>query len=523
MKLYNSLIKFRPLLLSPILLLVIVCFLYYLPNLIHPSFGLIDDGFILATNKNNFLTTFKNFNLPFEVIAGRFRPVYWLIAYGLYLFNPNVLSFYFFRFAILIGCVLLIYGIVLLQSGSKKVATCTALISIILSVTASNFYRLWTQEAQQIFFILVAIYTMLKIGLTKNNYNTRKTVVSWIIIALSLAMGYLDKETSIILFPIALIWLSLVYVFKAESKIKKNARYFLIINLILFGVQRLLAPKSGGYITMFNTHNISSTLPHYIIILNFTLSLLPVLTIFFLVRIIIRRAKITMTDHYQILLFLLGSAFGVVYLPWVSYDFRYVLPSIYLFTIFSAYEFYLLQKHYIFYKLILWTLLLITVIFSVSASYTQAQRLYWTRVTESAMINKLNTLIGDSQDKRVFIVSNDLERITEVGIWTNYLNEKKSVQVFSLDPYFHLPSDSDVEPYTKIKKIESNTSILQQTVKGGDILLVELPNPSSAKDQVLQSLYWPKKITVISNDYLAYSPFYGLEHNTIGWSINEAK
>lgn len=204
-------------------------FLYMLPRLISPQFGLFDDGFNLS----------KVQEMPapgwdaWELARGRFRPGYWYFWFFLYrLGGKTPLVFFLGNTVLLAGC-LFLYSLFLSRLTRRwRVALLAVLILSSSPPLLETFYTLGKGEGLQIFWILAA----LNLAHVDPPESQRRVVdVSLLLSALALFIACLSKETSIVVLPFA-AFVAFVDIFAARGEkplyLGKTSRRLLLSALI---------------------------------------------------------------------------------------------------------------------------------------------------------------------------------------------------------------------------------------------------------------------------------------------------
>src|SRR5512136_1871544 len=94
---------------------ILVCVLIMLPRLVSPQFGLLDDGRSLTISQG---IIHGKWDLSWDVIAGRARPVYWAaFAFWYLLANGNPFWYFLGNLLVFSATTLLLIGLVKTLSG----------------------------------------------------------------------------------------------------------------------------------------------------------------------------------------------------------------------------------------------------------------------------------------------------------------------------------------------------------------------------------------------------------------------
>lgn len=213
--------KERQSLLIPFLLVLVIM----LPRLLSPQFGLLDDAATLARAED---ILHGNFNLENDLQAGRFRPIYWLFPAVIYFFaNGNPFWFFMGFLLIFLLLVLVIQATMKLRQAASWQIFLTSMLFVLSIPIIENFYTLSKGEPLQLLLILVSLFLL---ELHKKAGKSRKTW--WMDIAsfLSILLAMMVKETTIIILPIALLWLGYVWLTNKEkgSPLRQTHLHFAI-------------------------------------------------------------------------------------------------------------------------------------------------------------------------------------------------------------------------------------------------------------------------------------------------------
>ncbi len=222
------------------------------PRLVDPQFGLFDDALTLQTAR---ALSRGDWNL-WDFGGGRFRPVYWLFYWLVYVIaGPEPLG-YFVAEAVLLG----ISGWLLFQllrsarlPGYLGVAATAAFIAS--PPTIETFYTLSKAEHLQTLFALLAVFWAAGASSEEDRWRrcARRAGVT-----MAVALSTASKETSVVLVPIALGWWLLGQAGERwwDGAANLDARRLLFLGsavgvgfwvAVRFIVFQSLFPPSGGY------------------------------------------------------------------------------------------------------------------------------------------------------------------------------------------------------------------------------------------------------------------------------------
>lgn len=176
----------------------ILCLLIMLPRLVSPQFGLFDDARSLKVAES---IAAGNWDLSWEVQAGRFRPLVWITFAFWYILSSGK-PFWFFvgNWIFFTGSTISIIFLVRLLGGSKFQAFISGLIFALSGPIIENVYTLTKGENLQLFLIAFGISSA--VYLIRENRRKFALLAS---VGLFTA-ACLTKETTLLLIPISLLW-----------------------------------------------------------------------------------------------------------------------------------------------------------------------------------------------------------------------------------------------------------------------------------------------------------------------------
>src|SRR5262245_41897430 len=187
--------------LAPVALAVFVM----LPRLASPQFGLLDDGLTLQTGRH----VIGGGSNPLHLIpeTGRFFPAYWL-AYAAVVgvVGARPLAFFMVNVLLLAGLVTALVRLVRLGGGARTQAAVAAVAFALSGPVVETFYTLSKAEPLQLTWIALSLLAAAA-SVTAERARTRAGLLTLAGAALLLACA--TKETSLVLVPIALVWLGI--------------------------------------------------------------------------------------------------------------------------------------------------------------------------------------------------------------------------------------------------------------------------------------------------------------------------
>ncbi len=211
---------------------LLVCLLIMLPRLVSPHFGLMDDGRALSI-ADGILQ--GKFDLSWDVVAGRARPVYWLAFAFWYLLVGGHPFWYFLGnlFVFSATTFLLIY-LVNSLGGIKLQAFLTGLVFALTTSVLEDVYTLSKAENFQVLLMLSAL------GLVIFTARSAKKNQGWLLLlaaTILLLVASFTKESTLLVLPIAVVWWGVSWVGKAKHIssavfVEKVSRYLIFSSLV---------------------------------------------------------------------------------------------------------------------------------------------------------------------------------------------------------------------------------------------------------------------------------------------------
>ena len=231
-----------------LIILLAVTILIMIPQLKIP-WMLIDDGECLrvATEIDHHFSAGNVewlFNL--EKDSGRFRPLYWGFNYLTYkTLGFNSVAHRLVHLFIYVLIALLIYKIIYEITNKSFPAMLGGLFFLFFDPSRENFYRLGTAEPIFTLLVLSIFYSLMR--------KNKKTLL------IVTTIAYFYKETSVVLMIFSLGLLLLSLVLKQTKKQRKFLFQYLIFNIIILVIQRLIIIKLGigGWYSQYYVLSIS--------------------------------------------------------------------------------------------------------------------------------------------------------------------------------------------------------------------------------------------------------------------------
>ena len=186
---------------------ILVCILIMLPRLVSPQFGLLDDGRSLTISEG---IMHGKWDLSWDGIAGRARPVYWA-AFAFWYFLANGHAFWYFLGNLLVfsATTLLLIGLVRSLGASKLQAFLTGLVFTLSTPVIENVYTLSKGENLQVLLLLGAIWLVFLAVKSARGFGY------WLLMSsasLLILLACFTKENSLIMLPLSLVWWGVAFI-----------------------------------------------------------------------------------------------------------------------------------------------------------------------------------------------------------------------------------------------------------------------------------------------------------------------
>jgi hypothetical protein len=214
------------LLFSPVLIAVLVM----LPRLILPQFGLLDDGRGLVT-----LEKFIHggvWDMSVDNLEGRYRPMYWL-WFGLFYALAGENSFWFF-FGNMLALITAVAGLIYFvnkTSQNRRLAWMSGVLLSLSGAVIESYYTLSKGETLQAPMLILSLVVISFYDIAQKKIN-KIGIISGTILFLLIA--HTSKETSIVIFPISLVWYIMVrwWPFRKNKQIQGKYGAFVLSSLL---------------------------------------------------------------------------------------------------------------------------------------------------------------------------------------------------------------------------------------------------------------------------------------------------
>lgn len=211
---------------------LLLCILIMLPRLISAQFGLMDDGRALTIAQG---IVHGKWDLSWDVIAGRARPIYWTaFAFWYWLAGGHPFWYFLGNLMVFSATTFLLIHLVVDLGGSKTQAWLTGMVFTLSTSVIENVYTLSKAENFQVLLMLSAI--MLVVLAARLSGGIR----FWLLLLTStilLLVASFTKESTLLLLPIAFVWWAIALIGRLKHLplaifIEKVSRWHIFCSLV---------------------------------------------------------------------------------------------------------------------------------------------------------------------------------------------------------------------------------------------------------------------------------------------------
>jgi hypothetical protein len=181
---------------------VLLCVLIMLPRLISAQFGLMDDGRALTIAQG---LLHGKFDLSWDVVAGRARPIYWAaFAFWYVLVGGHPFWYFLGNLIVFSATTFILIHLVNDVGGTKPQALLTGVIFVFSTSVIEDIYTLSKAENLQLLLMISAISLVILAARTIK----RNRLWLFTVFAALLLVACFTKEATLLLLPISLVWWS---------------------------------------------------------------------------------------------------------------------------------------------------------------------------------------------------------------------------------------------------------------------------------------------------------------------------
>ena len=211
---------------------ILIAVLIMLPRLASPQFGLMDDGRAISISQG---IVQGRWDLIWDVIAGRFRPIYWgAFAFWYALAGGQPFWYFLGNLIVFAASTFLLIRLVVTLGGSKLQAFLTGLVFVLSTSVIENIYTLSKAENFQLLLMLSAISLVILAARAGKRQRAGLLVSA---AGLILLVACLTKESTLLLLPIAVVWWFIFWLSRRRkvssvTTAEKASRYLVLGSLV---------------------------------------------------------------------------------------------------------------------------------------------------------------------------------------------------------------------------------------------------------------------------------------------------
>ncbi len=174
-----------------------------LPRLISPHFNFEDDGISIQTARQVLKGDFSSILVDF---THRFRPLYWLGFVPLYFFGRGNPFWYFLSNTLILAAIVACIAFLVRRNGGTKLQASLAGTLFALSGPAiETFYTVSKPEHVQLLCLLLSLLLISEL----NDRPLAGKIIVFFLMMVTVLYALLVKETSLVILPIGVGWLTL--------------------------------------------------------------------------------------------------------------------------------------------------------------------------------------------------------------------------------------------------------------------------------------------------------------------------
>jgi hypothetical protein len=211
---------------------LILCVLIMIPRLVSPEFGLLDDGRSLTISQG---IVHGNWDLNWDIIAGRARPVYWLaFAFWYWLADGQAFWYFLGNLTVFSATTFLLIRLVKELNGSNMQALLTGLVFTLSTPVIENVYTLSKGENLQV-LLLVGAISLVLLAVRSTGGTRYWLIMLWATVLILLAC--FTKENTLIMLPLSLVWWGIAFLgrwrhIRTAAFIERVTRRITIVSIV---------------------------------------------------------------------------------------------------------------------------------------------------------------------------------------------------------------------------------------------------------------------------------------------------
>lgn len=395
-----------------IVAVVVLAIILYLPMLISPAFGMLNDGWYIHMSKE---VGFFDFEKLATFHTGR------LIPFTL-IFSDAILTLarhsatglvYIYLLEIIVAGVC-IYHLVYRLSRSKKVSLFGVAVIFFSSAFVTNVYEFFTQD--HISFVLLLLFCVLYFALISPRQASK--LKQFFLVALSvlaLLFFIVTKETNIFIVGVFAGILLYDYLAKSARFIKYLDCLYLLVSLSFLAIVILERSQFQATAGEYSLANIPGAFVAYAELLHFNILIALYAFCVLILKVKNEAWNVTsvITREYAFYILVALGSF-IVYLPWGSHADRYMLiPIGFIYLFFFSYI--RIEKR----KKMLITLLVITILANLFFVSFHIVRFYGARIGDNKLLVYLQEHKDEYDQICVQSAAASPEDALQLSMWVN--------------------------------------------------------------------------------------------------------
>jgi len=472
-----------------ILAIVLGAVLLYLPQLLVPRFGLLNDGWYINMSQSVGLSDLSSLAL---FHTGRLIP-FTLLFYDALLtitgHSAFCLTVVYALELTLLG--ILIYGLVK-RYATKFQSVLAAYSTLFTASFVTNFYEFFTQD--HISLVLLLLFTYL--------YFSKKTKFDVALSCFVLLFFLITKETNV--FMVGVFGGMLVWNYLAKKSQKTDVVYF-ILSLFVTGI--FLAKRSAFDVTLesgYSVGNIFPTMISYIKLLHFNLILAALVLWKFLAILKTHSWKFASFSKEHVWFLLVGLGSFAIYLPWGAAADRYMIISVVMIMI-LFFALHSLDKT----TKVLNALVALTIAANVFFVQFHIVRFYGARLGDAALLEYLVDHEGEYDQVCVQSAMGSPEDVLQLNLWINKIY-KLNVKVCSLSKI----TEEGLQYY-----FDTNQIAYHNAVQITDTTLFIRKDHSGVISMPIADTYNVEILKTVGQTLPNVHPTRGFEYKHFNWDI----
>jgi len=311
---------------------VIFALALMLPRIASPNFGLLDDGDSYNVAKQ--ITSGVNaFSLAGDMKNGRYRPLYWLWFALFYLmFGGNPMWFFVGNAVLLASTVAMIVFLSRKCTGDWMQACLSGVLFALSGPVIESYYTLSKGEPLQLFLLLASLFAISNVS--RDGGRARNGIIA-AVSAVFVLLAALCAETSLVIIPIASVWLAASLITRQRGRRQDRTVYVAYAISALLGISGALLLRlaaGGGWLTsgiytnmyVFEASRIATSLSKWALFTVHDFAYAAPLVVAFVAGLLLGRRPSRPAMLFDSLVW--AAAWCAIFLPWIFIIEYHMLP-----------------------------------------------------------------------------------------------------------------------------------------------------------------------------------------------------